>query len=157
MINVRSFAHRGAVEIYVHVIFYPIVFDTIVIISLTILYTPLIRLARFPWRSGGRSPLINARSFPCEERREISVHFSFGDTEVKASAIDHGSGRVVKASFDLCTLWIFGFVIFSLLAVQRAIFHFWRKKIIFNFCTKFYFIRLTEQSESPRAEVCLRA
>ena len=44
----------------------------------------------------------------CEEanalRREISVHLKFGDTEVKASAVDHKTGKCVKANFDFLSL-----------------------------------------------------
>lgn len=36
--------------------------------------------------------------------REISVHMRFGDTEVKASAVDHLTGRCVKADIDFLTL-----------------------------------------------------
>ncbi|KAK3856539.1 hypothetical protein Pcinc_037148 [Petrolisthes cinctipes] len=37
-------------------------------------------------------------------RREITVHMKFGDTEVKASAVDHYSGQCVKANIDFLTL-----------------------------------------------------
>ncbi|XP_050700037.1 heat shock 70 kDa protein 12A-like isoform X2 [Eriocheir sinensis] len=36
--------------------------------------------------------------------REISVHMRFGDTEVKASAVDHLTGHCVKADIDFLTL-----------------------------------------------------
>ncbi|XP_064095430.1 uncharacterized protein LOC135207538 isoform X2 [Macrobrachium nipponense] len=37
-------------------------------------------------------------------RREITVHMKFGDTEVKASAIDHLTGQVVRANIDFLAL-----------------------------------------------------
>ncbi|KAA0200149.1 hypothetical protein HAZT_HAZT005498 [Hyalella azteca] len=37
-------------------------------------------------------------------RREISVHLKFGGTEVKASAVDHVTGKCVRASFDFLSL-----------------------------------------------------
>lgn len=39
-----------------------------------------------------------------DQRREISVHLKFGDTEVKASAVDHLTGKCVKANFDFLSL-----------------------------------------------------
>ena len=37
-------------------------------------------------------------------RREITVHMKFGDTEVKASAVDHLTGQIVRANIDFLTL-----------------------------------------------------
>ncbi|XP_069954654.1 mucin-2-like isoform X2 [Cherax quadricarinatus] len=37
-------------------------------------------------------------------RREITVNMKFGDTEVKASAVDHLTGQCVKANIDFLTL-----------------------------------------------------
>ncbi|KAK7080760.1 Heat shock 70 kDa protein 12A [Halocaridina rubra] len=37
-------------------------------------------------------------------RREITVHMKFGDTEVKASAVDHLTGQVVRANIDFLAL-----------------------------------------------------
>ncbi|XP_042887588.1 uncharacterized protein LOC122263281 isoform X2 [Penaeus japonicus] len=38
------------------------------------------------------------------QRREITVHMKFGDTEVKASAVDHLTGQCVRANIDFLTL-----------------------------------------------------
>ena len=37
-------------------------------------------------------------------RREITVHMKFGDTEVKASAVDHITGKCVKTNIDFMAL-----------------------------------------------------
>ena len=37
-------------------------------------------------------------------RREITVHMKFGDTEVKASAVDHITGKCVKTTIDFMAL-----------------------------------------------------
>ncbi|XP_063598822.1 uncharacterized protein LOC134775279 isoform X2 [Penaeus indicus] len=48
------------------------------------------------------SPGTEEDSLP--QRREITVHMKFGDTEVKASAVDHLTGQCVRANIDFLTL-----------------------------------------------------
>ncbi|XP_071528286.1 uncharacterized protein [Panulirus ornatus] len=49
-------------------------------------------------------PTSHHHQDPSKARREITVHMKFGDTEVKASAVDHLTGQCVKANIDFLTL-----------------------------------------------------
>lgn len=44
--------------------------------------------------------LTDERGQPLPKRREIQTRFVFGDTEIKASALDVATGKCVRASID---------------------------------------------------------